>query len=349
MKQYALAVGFVASVVGLGCGGSSSGHPDGAMGDDDGSPSDGIGTGGGDPVGTCDPSCTGTKMCNDPNACVCAPGWVASGTDCVAAPVSLPSTRTKTEVCARYAMDTAPVTPLWVAGTNGACDPGTVPYAAQVAALRYLNFYRWMLGVGPVQVIPSVAQAEQECAKILNYAFGHAPDPSTQCYTASGADACGSSLIAGGFGLVGQFDGYALETEQNLIHRRNVLSVGRAGVWAGTSGGAADMHYGGAYPALTSDPAIVAHPGPGPNVRNKVPNRWFVQKGTTDIPAVDARVFVVSTNEQKPMTRYHHFSNFSSFDLDGWTPALDTAYRVELVDDMNTVIATYETTFVSCP
>lgn len=287
-------------------------------------------------------------MCDD-SVCVCAPGWVASGTECLADPVSLPATRTKAEVCARYAADTAAVSPLWQPGTDGECDPGTVPYAAQVAALRYLNFYRWMLGVGPVQVVPEVAQAEQECAKILNYTFGHSPDPSTMCFTMDGAEACGASLIAGGFDLVRQFDGYALEIDQNLIHRRNVLAVGRAGVWAGASGGSSAMHYGGAYPALASDPAFVAHPGPGPNVMNKVPSRWFVQKGTQDIPAVDARVFVAATNEQKPMKRNHHFANFSSFDLDGWSPQLDTPYRVELVDDASTVVATYETTFVSCP
>ena len=304
---------------------------------------------GGDAVGACDPSCTGTKMCDGANACVCAPGWVASGTDCVAAPVSALATRTKAEVCARYKADTAPVSPLWTAGSGATCDPGTIPYAAEVAALRYLNFYRWMVGVGPVQVVPGAAKAEQECAKILNYSFSHSPAPSTTCYTAAGASACADSLIAGGFSIVTQFDGYALETEQNLTHRRNVLAVGRAGVWAGASGGSAAMHYGGAYPALPSDPKYVIHPAPGFVVRSKVPNRWFVQKGTATIPAVDARVTVAATNEVKPMKRYHHYADFSSFDLDGWTPAVDVAYKVELVDDANTVVTSFQTTFVDCP
>ena len=304
---------------------------------------------GGDPVGACDPACTGTKMCDDSGGCVCAPGWVASGKDCVAAAVSAPATRTKADVCARYKTDTARPAVLWKPGSGGECDPGTVPYDAQVASLRYLNFYRWMLGVGPVQVVPAVAKAEQECAKILNYAFGHSPDPSTKCYTAAGADACGGSLIAGGFDLLTQFDGYGLEVEQNLIHRRNVLAVGRAGVWNGASGGSSDMHYGGGYPALASDPAFVAHPGPGPNVRSKVPSRWFVEKGTTSIPPVDARVCVASTGEAKPMTRYHHYNDFSSFDVAGWTPAVDVAYRVELVDDAGKVVFKFETTFVDCP
>jgi hypothetical protein len=308
-----------------------------------------VSTPGGDPVGVCDPTCTGTKMCDDAGACVCAPGWIASGKDCVAAPVSAPSTRTKAEVCARYKLDTARPATLWKPGSGGECDPGTVPASAQMAALRYLNFYRWMIGVGPVQVVPAVAKAEQECAKILNYAFGHSPDPSTKCYTADGAAACGDSLIAGGFDLMTQFDGYGLEIDQNLIHRRNVLAVGRAGVWTGASGGSSDMHYGGAYPALASDPAFVAHPGPGPNVRSKVPSRWFVQKGTATIAAVDAHVYVVSTGEEKPMTRYHHYTDFSSFDVKGWTPAVDVAYRVELVDDTGKKVATYETSFVDCP
>jgi hypothetical protein len=334
---------------GSGTGGGGTGTSGGGSGGSDGGADASVASSGGDPVGTCDAACTGTKMCNDASACVCAPGFVAAGSDCVAAPVSAPSMRTKAEVCARYAADTAAPAILTKPGSAGVCDPGTVPYDAQVAALRYLNFYRWMLGVGPVQVIPAVAKAEQECAKILNYAFGHSPDPSTQCYTMAGAAACSDSLIAGGFSLVTQFDGYALETEQNLIHRRNVLAVGRAGVWAGASDGSADMHYGGAYPALASDPALVAHPGPGPNVRSKVPSRWFVQKGTATTPPLDAHVYIASSGEQKPMQRYHHYTDFSSFDLMGWTPAVGVAYRVELVDDAGAIFSKFETTFVDCP
>ena len=199
-------------------------------------------------------------MCNDANACVCAPGFVAAGNDCVAAAVSAPSLRTAAEVCARYAANTA---------------------------------------APAVQVIPAVAKAEQECAKILNYAFGHAPDPSTQCYAMAGAAACSDSLIAGGFSLVTQFDGYALETEQNLSHRRNVLAVGRAGVWAGASGGSADMHYGGAYPALASDPASSRTRGQAPTCarrcrragssRRAPPRRLFSTRvSTSSAPGLDA-------------------------------------------------------------
>lgn len=302
------------------------------------------------PVGACDAACTGTKMCDGAGACVCAPGWTSSGKDCVAVAISSPAKRTKADVCARYKADTARPAALWKAGTGGECDPGTVPYDAQVAALRYLNFYRWMVGVGPVQVVPAVAKAEQECAKILGYAFGHSPPPTTKCYTADGAAACGASLIAGGYDLMTQFDGYGMEIDQNLIHRRNVLAVGRAGVWTGTSSpGGSAMHYGGAYPALASDPEFVAHPGPGPNVRARVPSRWFVQKGTKTIAAVDARVFVVATGEEKPMKRYHHYTDFSSFDVSGWTPVVDTPYRVELIDDAKVTVAKFETTFVDCP
>lgn len=337
-----------------GSDGSSSGGPDrsdggpgdsGVRGPDASAPPVDIG-----PVGTCDDACTGSKMCNDSGDCVCAPGWTASGADCVAVAVSSPATRTKAEVCDRYKAALKRPTALWKAGTGGECDPGTVPYEGQVAALSYLNFYRWMVGVGPVKVIPSVAKGEQECAKILGFSFSHSPPATTKCYTADGAAMCGNSLIAKGYDLMTQFDGYGMETEQNLIHRRNVLSVGRAGVWAGTStpGGSA-MHYGGSYTALASDPEFVAHPGPGPNVRARVPKRWFVQKGTKTIPAVDARVFVVATGAEKPMTRYHHYKDFSSFDLSGWTPAVDTPYRVELIDDTNATVASFVTTFVDCP
>ena len=307
------------------------------------------GTGGGSTGQPCDAACTGSSMCDAAGDCVCAPGWELSGGACVASAVSDPAARAKAEVCDRYQASLSAGVTEWIPGTGGGCDPGTVPFEGQVAALRWLNFYRWMLGVGPVQVDPSVAQAEQECAQILNYEFGHSPDPSVQCYTAEGAAACGASLIAQGYGLVGQVNGYAMETEQNLVHRRNVLAVGRAGVWFGASGNSSDMHYGGAYSALPTDPALVAHPGPGLNVRSAVPSRWFVQKGTQGTPPLSARVTVIGTGEDKPMLDYHHYADFNSFDLDGWTPEVDVPYLVELVEDGGAVFAQFETTFVNCP
>lgn len=309
------------------------------------------GTGGGMTGEPCDPACTGTKMCDDAGMCVCAPGWAFDGADCVAEAVSDPTTRDKAEVCARFAEATVPPAKEWIPGTSGdACDPGTVPFEAQVATLRYLNFYRWMIGVGPVQVDPSVAAAEQECAVMLNYYFGHDPMPDVMCYTPEGAGACADSLIAGGYGLVGQVDGYALETGQNFIHHRNVLAVGRAGVWFGANAGSSDMHYGGAYPALPTDPKFVAHPGPGLQVMSKVPvGWWFVERGTESTPPLDARVFVKETMEEKPMTRQHHYADFSSFQTNGWTPEADVAYLVELVDDNMAVFGSFETTFVNCP
>ena len=329
------------------CGSDDSDGTSAAAGASGQSPGQG-GSAGTQVTGPCAADCTGARMCNDAAQCVCAPGW--EGADCaIASKVSDPAKRSKQEVCDRLASARGGQYTEWVASGAGECDPGTVPYSGQVAALGYLNFYRWMIGVGPVQVDPSVAKAEQECAKILNYEFSHSPSPSTKCYTAAGAGACGDSLIAGGFGLVGQVDGYALEVGQNLIHRRNVLAVGRAGIWFGASTGSSAMHYGGAYPALATDPAYVAHPGPGPNVRTQVAQKWFVQKGTATTPPLSARVTVVATNEQKPMKTDHHFNDFSSFDPDGWVPELDVAYKVELVDDASTVFGSYQTTFITCP
>lgn len=298
----------------------------------------------------CDPTCTGTKLCDDGGMCVCAPGFVFDGTDCSPEPISDPTTRTKDEVCAHLAAATVPPAAEWLPGQGGICDPGTVPFDAQVATLRYLDFYRWMIGVGPVQVDPAQAQAEQECAVMLGYYFGHDPTPDVMCYTELGAQGCGNSLIAGGYGLVGQVDGYALETGQNFIHHRNVLSVGRAGVWFGASGGSSDMHYGGSYSPLPTDPRFVAHPGPGLQVMSKVPlGWWFVESGTEATPAVDARVYEKESMTELPMIRQHHYAEFSSFQTDGWMPVADTTYHVDLVDDAQTVYVSFDTTFIQCP
>jgi len=109
------------------------------------------------------------------------------------------------------------------------------------------------------------------------------------------------------------------------------------------------MHYGGAYPALATDPAFVAHPGPGLNLRSAVPGKWFVEKGTASTPPLSARVYVVVSGEEKPMKTEHHFTDFSSYQPDGWTPESDVPYRVELVDDASAVFGQFETTFITCP
>jgi hypothetical protein len=79
-----------------------------------------------------------------------------------------------------------------------------------------------------------------------------------------------------------------------------------------------------------------------------VPSKWFVQKSTQGTPPVSARVTVVESGESKTMVDEHHHADFSTFHPDGWTPALDETYRVELVEDGGAVFAAYETTFIDC-
>src|SRR5687768_1573225 len=64
-------------------------------------PSGGGGSGGGNTGKPCSPTCTGTSLCDDSLACLCAPGWTFDGTTCVVEPISDPMTRTKEEVCGR--------------------------------------------------------------------------------------------------------------------------------------------------------------------------------------------------------------------------------------------------------
>lgn len=57
----------------------------------------------------------------------------------------------------------------------------------------------------------------------------------------------------------------------------------------------------------------------------------------------------MSTRATRPTTELKPLQRFSSFDLDSWAPAVDVAYRVELVDDSGGVVTQFETTFVDCP
>jgi hypothetical protein len=148
--------------------------------------------------------------------------------------------------------------------SNDTCDPGRTTDAAQQAALRRVNAYRWLVGLGPVRLAPHLYAQQQACATLL-FALGHLdhhPPATAPCYTPEGAAGCGSSNLALGTSLAGSVDLYVQDSGvASLGHRRWVLSPTLAETAFGIKGAMSCMFtfsWSG-----SEDPDFVAWPPPG--------------------------------------------------------------------------------------
>jgi len=298
----------------------------------------------------CDLDCGPQALC-DPaiEACVCIPGYQGDSTACTPEPVADPATRSRQDVCEAWLADRSGVAIGW--NTNGdPCDAGTLSYEAQVTALGHVESYRRLSGVGPVEIIAEAAAEQQECALLMhaNGNISHSPPPEWRCYTEAGSAAAGTSLIAWGFASAAStVDAYVKETISGLPHRRNVLSVGRAGVFFGHAGSGGCMRYGGAYAPLDSDPEYVYQPNPGYAPIAVFSSQWSVQPGTGGSATFTARIFRESDNEELPVDQLSSGSALSAWQPDGWTVQIDESYRVVLAGDVGT--REYTTTPILCP
>jgi len=221
---------------------------------------------------------------------------------------------------------------------------------AQLTALGYVESYRRLSGVGPVEINGAVAAEQQECALLMhaNNNISHSPPAEWLCYTEAGAAAAGSSLIAWGFSSAAStVDAYVQETISGLPHRRNVLSVGRAGVLFGHAGSGGCMRYGGSYTALGTDPEYVYQPNPGFAPIAVFSSRWSVQPGTGGSATFTTQIFRESNDEELPVTQLASGSSLTSWQLDGWSVELDETYRVVLTGDVG--VREYTTTPIQCP
>jgi hypothetical protein len=264
--------------------------------------------------------------------------------------------RTRAEVCARWVVDRAagPSTE-WTAGADR-CANGTVAAATQPAALRILNGYRWLVGVDPVTIDPSLEAQQQSCAVMMavNNMLSHSPPATWQCYSAAGATAAGSSNLALGTGAFGSVGLYINERGSDLGHRRWCLFPQLGPTYFGTANRASCMQVFRRNSGA-SVPNFVAYPNPGPApIETFSSGVWHVQEArfrfsaTGTVTVTDVATGMNMPVTMNPVTGMYGGGNAIAWRPNGWTPAVGTTYRVHVMPTTGMAFS-YTTTPVMCP
>lgn len=141
-------------------------------------------------------------------------------------------------VCYRWTRDRSDLGEGTWDGSVSTCDPGMTEPAAFGNALRLVNLFRWISGLPEVGTLPELNDMAQDCALIM-HAYGgltHYPAESFECYTASGAQAAGSSNISPYAGVY-SVDLYMSDpgNSTTLGHRRWILSNGLGPIGLGST------------------------------------------------------------------------------------------------------------------
>jgi hypothetical protein len=267
-----------------------------------------------------------------------------------------PSTRTREQLCTRWVRDRAPGPASEWSGNLATCALGTIQPGTQEAALRILNLYRWLVGVDPTTIDPSLLDREQSCAVMMaaNNALSHMPPNNWRCYQAAGAMGAGSSNLALGTGAFGSIELYINERDQNLGHRRWCLYSQLGATFFGTTGRASCMQV--FQQTRRTLPAFVAYPNRGlAPIETFQSNVWHVQQAGAPFSSGNAAVTVqnMATGQMlavsvMPLASGYGGGNAVAFSPSGWMPTVGTTYRVTVTPPGNPPMQ-YTTTPVRCP
>jgi hypothetical protein len=288
--------------------------------------------------------------------CVCAPGFVDSGSTCVAAPPGDPATRTRDEVCARWRSDSVDrAASAWTAGAS-MCDPGAVPADAIDDTVRRVNLYRWLSGLGPVVEDPGQRARDQQCAHMMsvNSSLDHSPPTSWACYTADGAAGAGSSNLS--LGVASGAQGIDLFMDDSgvpsLGHRRWILHgpLGRVGV--GFSAGGRGASCLGVFDGSgRSARAWTAYPNEGVAPVQNAGAAWSFHSESLGLGSATVSVVRMSDGAMLGVAVEHPPDGYGpdtvSFTPSGWTPVAGERYRVT-VRGTSAGDITYEVELVRC-
>lgn len=262
-------------------------------------------------------------------------------------------------VCGRWNGDTADVGEGTFTGNVNSCDAGDWTGPGRDNALKMVNLYRWLGGLPAVTDSDSLADQAQECALMMdaNNSLSHTPPGSWQCYTAAGAGAAGSSVIATLPG-VAAVELYMLDSgnETTLGHRRWLLSNSLGPIGVGSTSAYSCMWViGGSGHA---DAQWLAWPPPGqvPVAAMETPwgsidqTGWSIQSDSVDLG--HAEVTVTVDGVEKPVAGptvlepYYGSTYAISFFPQGWHTQAGRTYEVE-VSGVNPGI-TYSVEVVDC-
>ncbi len=176
-----------------------------------------------------------------------------------------PPGRSEPEVCAYWAQEHVGVGAEWQPSNPGdACDLGVVSDEGQRNGIRRTNLYRWLAGLEPVSLEPSLLPQQQACAVIQDALGGlnHHPPADSPCYTDLGARGAGSSNLVAGTGLADSVDLYVSDRGvPSLGHRRWVLNPTARVTAFGHKGRFGCMYSFSSEGPVTAD--FVAWPPPG--------------------------------------------------------------------------------------
>jgi hypothetical protein len=137
--------------------------------------------------------------------------------------------RTDAEVCGTWNAFAFFQGDLWTPVGDGSdmCDIGTLADGAQQAGVDRVNLYRWLAGLPPIALEPSLIAQEQACAAMMA-AIGHLdhfPQPDAPCYTDAAGAGAGSSNLAQGADPTYSVDLFVDDSSVgSLGHRRWVLN-----------------------------------------------------------------------------------------------------------------------------
>jgi hypothetical protein len=117
---------------------------------------------------------------------------LAQGGTCI-----VPITRTKDEVCQKFASDWPKQAPSDYTLPDDHCTPATIGSGAEADALRRVNLYRWLAALGPLTVNDEWSTHAAACSIIQAHLddINHYPPADSTCYTELGGGASSESLL----------------------------------------------------------------------------------------------------------------------------------------------------------
>jgi len=175
------------------------------------------------------------------------PSRISALPDCALARAGqcvVPITRSKAEVCSRFATDWPKRGASDYTLPSDSCSPAALGSEARADALRRVNFYRWLAALPPVSLNDEWSAYSSACAVMQSHLgdVSHHPSSSAACYSALGATASEQSLLA----LGAHTPADAVDDLVWDAGARNLHELGHR--WALLHPGLSELGVGFAYP-----------------------------------------------------------------------------------------------------
>lgn len=264
-------------------------------------------------------------------------------------------------VCERWLEDRADMSEgTWTGEVNG-CMAGEPGAPGRENALKLVNLYRSLAALPPVSHDAGRDEKAQVCALMMhaNGQLSHDPPANWECFTAAGAEAAGSSNIAGSQGVIA-VDLYMVDdgNDTTMGHRRWILSNSLGPIGLGSTANNSCMWViggqGGANAAWTAWPP----PGIVPLAAIHVPQvpwanvdetGWTIQSDGIDVSK--AQITITEGGIERPVSLTPLLGGYGStyaisIRPQGWVSEAGKTYVVQVNGVPQPF--TYEVQVVTC-